>query len=84
MKIFRIAIVKKQGASAIINKIESFSHQELNTEYFKNKERITERIQNSKDLFDRNENTIFYIPISENDYLPVAYETYLTNYFIKS
>jgi beta-1,4-mannosyl-glycoprotein beta-1,4-N-acetylglucosaminyltransferase len=69
------------NADSIINKIESFSHQELNTEYFKNKERITERIQKSEDLFDRKENTITYIPISENDYLPVAYDIYLTKYF---
>lgn len=92
LRISNCTILRKSGwhlsyfgnADSIINKIESFSHQELNTEYFKNKERINEKIQNSKDLFDRSENAIIPIPISENNYLPVSYETYLTNYYTKS
>lgn len=82
-------IIRKSGwhlsffgnTDSIINKIESFSHQELNTEYFKNKERINIKIQNSEDLFERSETTMHYIPINENDYLPVAYDTYLTNFY---
>jgi beta-1,4-mannosyl-glycoprotein beta-1,4-N-acetylglucosaminyltransferase len=65
----------------IKNKIETFSHQEFNQESFTDIKKINERIENGKDLFDRNENTIIHIPISENDYLPVAYETYLTKFY---
>jgi beta-1,4-mannosyl-glycoprotein beta-1,4-N-acetylglucosaminyltransferase len=37
----------------IVKKIESFSHQELNTDYFKNPERIRRVIDSGGDLFDR-------------------------------
>ena len=37
----------------MVLKLESFSHQELNTEYYKNKDLILEKIRSGKDLFDR-------------------------------
>ena len=65
----------------IKNKIETFSHQELNLDIFTDLNKINERIQNHKDLFDRDNNVIQNIPITENDYLPVAYDIYLTKYY---
>jgi hypothetical protein len=68
----------------IKNKMETFSHQEYNKEYYTDIHKIKERIEQNKDLFEKEDSKINYIPISENDYLPVAYETYLTNYYTKS
>jgi beta-1,4-mannosyl-glycoprotein beta-1,4-N-acetylglucosaminyltransferase len=65
----------------IKNKIETFSHQEFNQESFTDINKINQRIDNGKDLFDRDNNIIINIPISENDYLPVAYDTYLTKFY---
>jgi predicted O-methyltransferase YrrM len=41
------------GVDNIIGKIESFSHQELNTDHYKNKDRIQQAIDQGKDLYDR-------------------------------
>lgn len=69
----------------IKNKIENFSHQELNNEQFTNLNKIEERIKNCNDLYDRDkrENSIkFYkIPISKNNYLPLNYDLYLRNFY---
>jgi len=84
-------VIKKAGwhlsyfgnTVSIINKIENFSHQELNTDYFKNKERITKIVQNNEDLFDRSYHIIQKIAICDNTYLPIAYDIYLTKFYTK-
>jgi len=65
----------------IKNKIETFSHQELNHDIFTNLNKIKERIENGKDLFDRDNNFIQKIAIGDNTNLPVAYDIYLTKYY---
>lgn len=64
----------------IQNKINNFSHQEYNYNYFTDLSKIENRIKNFKDLYDRNLN-IMKIEIKDNNYLPVEYDKYLTNYF---
>jgi len=65
----------------IQTKIISFAHQELNNEKFTNLTGIKEHIANSSDLYFRGgEETMRKVPISENDYLPAKYETYLANF----
>ena len=41
------------GIDAIINKIESYAHQEYNTPEYKNKDNITKLINDGKDIFGR-------------------------------
>lgn len=41
----------------IVNKLNSFSHQEYNTDYYKDKERIRTLIESGKDLFSRDTET---------------------------
>lgn len=67
---------------AIQNKIQNFSHQELNIHEYTDVEKIEERIKNNKDLYDRNGN-IEKINIEDNKYLPVDYDKYLANFIIK-
>lgn len=43
------------GVKSIINKLESYSHTEFNTEHIKNEDRILKIIQEGKDLFDRSD-----------------------------
>ncbi len=43
-----------------LKKLESFSHTELNTEYFKNRERVSEVINKNLDIFNRNHFTFKY------------------------
>lgn len=69
-------------AKFIKNKIENFSHQELNLDTFTDVNKIKERIENGKDLYDRDNNNIQQIAISDNTNLPVLYETYLTKFYI--
>lgn len=57
----------------IAMKIESFSHQELNTDYMKNPDRILDRVSNGTDIYDR------VIPITQNDLTtidPVIYSIF--------
>jgi beta-1,4-mannosyl-glycoprotein beta-1,4-N-acetylglucosaminyltransferase len=67
-------------ASFIKNKINTFSHQELNIDKYTNVQTIQERINKSVDLFGRNIK-IENLPIADNKYLPFGYDIYLTNYF---
>lgn len=46
----------------ISDKIQSFSHQELNTEYMRNPDRIRAVIEGGKDLFERSEGITPYDP----------------------
>jgi beta-1,4-mannosyl-glycoprotein beta-1,4-N-acetylglucosaminyltransferase len=64
----------------IKNKIENFSHQELNKIEFTDEKRIEERIKNGNDLFDR-DCIIENIPVEDNNNLPPDYDIYLKNYY---
>lgn len=60
----------------IKNKIENFSHQELNNNNYTDVEKIEERVKNHKDLYDR-ESGLSQIEIKDNKYLPPKYDVYL-------
>jgi beta-1,4-mannosyl-glycoprotein beta-1,4-N-acetylglucosaminyltransferase len=66
----------------ISNKIQNFSHQELNIEKFINIDSIQSKMNNKKDLFDRPIDIFENISISKNDYLPIDYNIYLQNFYI--
>lgn len=53
----------------IKNKIENFSHQELNCDQHTDPTTIAERVSNGSDLFGRNIST-HRLPIGENGYIP--------------
>jgi beta-1,4-mannosyl-glycoprotein beta-1,4-N-acetylglucosaminyltransferase len=66
----------------IQNKIQTFSHQELNTDVFTNIENIKNNIVSSSDLYNRNNDIIINkISIKENPNLPPNYLIYLNKYF---
>lgn len=67
-------------ATRIQNKIQNFAHQEFNNSKFTDIDKINDRISKGVDLYDR-ENQIVYVPISENEYLPVRYDEFLTRYY---
>ena len=64
----------------IQNKIQNFSHQELNNTDFTDLEKIDQRMKNNRDLYDRNVN-IEKVKIENNDYLPIGYSIYLNKYY---
>lgn len=64
----------------IQNKIQTFSHQELNTEKFTNIDTIKRKIMLSDNLYDRGSANI-KISIKDNSNLPPNYLEYLSNYF---
>ena len=64
----------------IQNKIQNFSHQELNTCEYTDLEKIEKRMQNNGDLYNRNYN-IEKIKIEDNTYLPIDYSKYLNKYY---
>jgi beta-1,4-mannosyl-glycoprotein beta-1,4-N-acetylglucosaminyltransferase len=66
----------------IKNKIETFSHQELNKSNFTDLNKIENRINNFSDLYDRENDKIIKIPINQNNYLPTDYMKYLKNYIV--
>jgi beta-1,4-mannosyl-glycoprotein beta-1,4-N-acetylglucosaminyltransferase len=67
----------------IKNKIESFSHQELNNYNFTDKDKIDYRIKNCIDLYDR-QIPIQKIHIKDNNYLPPEYNEYLSKFIIEN
>jgi len=64
----------------IQNKIQNFSHQELNIYEYTDLEQIEKRVQNNRDLYDRNID-IEKIKIEDNTYLPMDYSKYLNKYY---
>lgn len=64
------------GVDRIIKKIESFCHQDLNQEQFKDKETITKLIKDCKDLYFGEGKYNKTLP-QDNDYLPKNYEILL-------
>ena len=65
----------------IKNKIENFSHQELNIKKFTDENKILNRIKNKLDVYDRYNINIVNVPIEDNNNLPPAYDKYLTKYY---
>jgi beta-1,4-mannosyl-glycoprotein beta-1,4-N-acetylglucosaminyltransferase len=53
------------GIEKIVEKIESFSHQEYNNSYFKDKSRLIKSIEENKDLYNRKYKYI-QVPIDEH------------------
>jgi len=64
----------------ITNKIQNFSHQELNTPEYLNKERLENSIINGLNWID-NKSKYEYILINQNTFLPPKYNIYLTKYY---
>lgn len=60
----------------IKNKIQNFSHQELNNLEFTNEDHIKNCIENAKDLFNRGDKnaSMRHLPTEENKYLPKNYK----------
>lgn len=73
------------NASFIKNKINQFTHQELNTEQNNNINHIEQSIKNHKSFFkgETEDTCIIYTPINENNYLPPMYDIYLTDFYDK-
>ncbi len=69
------------SAEFIKNKIEQFSHQELNLEEFTNIAKIQYRINNNMDLYNRPNDKTEYISIKNNTYLPPLYDYFLTKFY---
>lgn len=67
----------------IKNKIQNFSHQELNTKKNTNVTNIEKKIKNFEDLFDR-KMKMQQIHINNNTYLPPLYNKYLTKFYTKN
>lgn len=65
----------------IQNKIQNFSHQELNNSNYTDLEKIQSRINNSSDAFDRNDIIIDKLKIEDNTYLPIDYNIFLNKYY---
>jgi len=67
----------------IQNKIQNFSHQELNNSNFTDIEKIKERVTKCSDLYDRNYRNCYIkkIKIEDNNYLPIDYDKYLNKYY---
>lgn len=84
-KEWRAPVVKQAGwhfsyfgdIEYIQNKIQNFSHQELNTQANTDANKIKDDILNCSDLFYKDEIKYVYIPIEENTYLPSGYEVLL-------
>ena len=64
----------------IKNKINNFSHQELNNANFTDTHKIEERVKQGRDLYDRDSHPE-RILIRHNNYLPPQFNTYLQKYF---
>lgn len=60
------------GIDLMISKIESYAHEELNNDLYKNRERLKEVINKGVDLFDRNHN-MHYVDIDD------TYPNYIKN-----
>jgi beta-1,4-mannosyl-glycoprotein beta-1,4-N-acetylglucosaminyltransferase len=63
----------------IRNKLQNVAHQEYNKDTFTSLENIQEKINNKTDLFDRS-NEFEYVPIENNNKLPLRYREFLSNY----
>ena len=87
-EIFRLLYVKiiKNGGwhlsyfgniEFIKNKIRNFlHHEEYNNDFILNDDRIQKQMQNGDDLFGRPNETLHYIDVKDNLYLPHKYEDF--------
>ncbi len=66
------------GASVISNKIQNFSHQELNIPKFTDVNHISQMVNQNKDLYERHIQ-LTSIPLEKNTYLPPNYSIYLSH-----
>jgi len=64
----------------IQNKIQNFSHQELNIDQYTDLDQIEKRVHNNTDLYDRGVD-IEKLKIEDNTYLPIDYSKYLNKYY---
>jgi beta-1,4-mannosyl-glycoprotein beta-1,4-N-acetylglucosaminyltransferase len=64
----------------IKNKIEQFGHVEFNRPEITAPENIEASVKNSSDVFHRKGEKMLKIPISDNRYLPLQYEIYLSKF----
>jgi beta-1,4-mannosyl-glycoprotein beta-1,4-N-acetylglucosaminyltransferase len=67
----------------IKNKLNTFAHQELNSDLITEKF-IEDKIKSNKDLFGRDELHITNTPIKSNPYPPLQYNIYLTSFLPKT
>uniref|UniRef100_A0A6C0I8S9 Glycosyltransferase 2-like domain-containing protein n=1 Tax=viral metagenome TaxID=1070528 RepID=A0A6C0I8S9_9ZZZZ len=67
----------------IKNKLENFAHQEYNSAKYTDTNEIQRKIDNNVDLFGRDTsiNSMTYVDIFNNDYLPPLYNTYLKSFY---
>ena len=65
----------------IQNKIQNFSHQELNNANYTDLDKIENRVKKSSDLYDRDSCKFEKIKIENNTYLPPYYDKYLNKYY---
>lgn len=68
-------------ATFIKNKIQNFSHQELNNDNFTDLAKIETRVKNFADLYDRGVSDFIKINIKDNNNLPFEYHKYLIDYY---
>lgn len=66
----------------IHNKLVHFAHQELNIESITNVENIHRRMISGNNLFDGRQ--FRYIPLENNDYLPLDFDKYLVGFYTLS
>ena len=71
------------NTSFIKNKIENFAHQEYNSAKYTDTEEIQKKIATCSDLFGRDTsiNSMTYVDIYNNYYLPPLYNTYLKSFY---
>jgi beta-1,4-mannosyl-glycoprotein beta-1,4-N-acetylglucosaminyltransferase len=66
--------------SFIVNKINSYSHQEFNNSKYTDKTYIENKIKNGISFFDNS--TFVYVPIEANTNLPFNYNIYLQKFYL--
>jgi beta-1,4-mannosyl-glycoprotein beta-1,4-N-acetylglucosaminyltransferase len=65
------------GPDRIINKIQSFAHQELNKSEYLDIRSVEDSIRNNEDLFGRDFINLRHVPLASNDNLPVNFQILL-------
>lgn len=66
----------------IQDKINNFSHQELNIPEYSDLDAIQNKIDNTKDLYNRDDNPMMKISVQFNTYLPPEYKTKLNKFIL--
>lgn len=63
----------------MINKIQSFAHDEYNKPEYLDIDKLDKKIKNQQDIFDRPHEDFFNVEISENTFLPFNYDFLVNN-----